>query len=100
MLHEYNRAALERIFSAIVVAILSVLTLNAIVRLGELARLLAIEGRSAAAVRDRAVAEQMFMFSLWYWYIDGHDWRGRMPRLAGLHLSAAARVQPGGHEPR
>ena len=77
-LHEYDRAELERIFSLIVVVILSILTLNAIVRLGEL---LAYEQLKAGPLLQSAIAlwlSNIFMFSLWYWYVDGHDWRGRM----------------------
>ena len=76
VLHEYKRESLERIFSAIVVAILSVLTLNAIVRLGDL---LAYSQLKASPLLLSAIAlwlSNIFMFSLWYWYVDGHDWRG------------------------
>jgi hypothetical protein len=75
---EYRRASLERIFSLVVALILSVLTLNVIVRLGEL---LVHSQVKATPLLQSAIAlwlSNIFTFSLWYWYIDGHDWRGRI----------------------
>jgi uncharacterized membrane protein len=69
---------IERICSLIVAVLLSILTVNAIVRLGEL---LIYSQVKAAPLLQSAIAlwlSNIFTFSLWYWYMDGHDWRGRL----------------------
>ncbi len=76
--HEYRRANAERVLSLVVVMILSLLTINAIVRLTDL---LLHAQLSSGPLLQSAIAlwlSNTFTFSLWYWYIDGHDWRGRM----------------------
>ena len=98
--NESRQPAAERICSLIVVVILSVLTVNAIVRLGEL---LVYSQVKAGPLLQSAIAlwlTNIFAFSLWYWYIDGHDWRGRMVESPDFLFPQAPNQPEGTTAPR